>query len=351
MCPLCLNSGRIRLVSLSIPLRLCVTQDCPLRTPNLQKDRFHRGYAPIMLTNAEDSAVAPFLPDTLKDILAPDAVVEKVAGGFIFTEGPVYEPATDTLVFSDIPADTLYRYGVAGGTVEKFRQPSGQANGNTRDGQGQLVTCEHENRRVSRTEQGGEVVTLAFTFNNKRLNSPNDIVAKSDGTLYFTDPPYGLPDQAVGKEQEYNGVYRIDRQGNLTLLISDFVRPNGLAFSPDETTLYIDDSHHQHIRAFAVAPDGTLANGRLFASTKNDSERGSADGMKVDNNGTVFCTGPGGVWVFAPDGTHLGTIPIPEVPANVCFGDADAKSLYITAHTGLYRVRLRTAGPIPGRKA
>jgi gluconolactonase len=293
----------------------------------------------------------PHAPDRLKDILAENAAVEKLSGGFRFTEGPVYEAATDTLVFSDIPADTLYRYSVVTRTVEKFRQPSGQANGNTRDRRGRLVTCEHENRRVSRTEADGTVVTLADTFENRRLNSPNDVVVKSDGSLYFTDPPYGLPDQKVGKEQEHNGVYRIAPDSSLTLLVADFARPNGLAFSPSEDTLYIDDSQEQHIRAFDVAADGTLTNGRLFANMKAPDKKGNADGMKVDNEGRVFCTGAGGVWVFGPDGAHLGTIEIPEGPANVCFGDGDGKTLYITAHTSLYRLRLRNAGPVPGRKS
>ena len=306
-----------------------------------------------MLKNPDDSAVAPPspAPDSLDTVLAENAVVEKIAGGFIFTEGPVYETSTDTVVFSDIPGDTLYRYSVATGAVSPFRHPSGQANGNTRDHSGRLITCEHETRRVSRTEADGMVVTLAYAFGNKRLNSPNDIVVKSDGTLYFTDPPYGLPGETVGKEQEHNGVYRIDREGKLTLLVDDFVRPNGLAFSPDEKTLYIDDSREQHIRAFAVEADGTLSNGRLFAHMRDPAKKGNADGMKVDHNGTVFCTGAGGVWVFLPNGTHRGTIETPEVPANVCFGDSDGKSLYITAHTGLYRIRLQTAGPIPGRKS
>jgi sugar lactone lactonase YvrE len=306
-----------------------------------------------MLINPDDSAVAPpitAIPDGLKDILARNATVEKVAGGFIFTEGPIYEATTDSLLFSDIPGDTLYRYFVATNTITEFRNPSGQANGNTRDHHGRLITCEHLNRRVSRTEADGMVVTLAYAYNNKRLNSPNDIVVKSDGTLYFTDPPYGLPNETLGKEQEQNGVYRIDREGKLTLLVDDFVRPNGLAFSPDEETLYIDDSREQHIRAFDVALDGTLYNGRLFANMKAPDKKGNADGMKIDNNGTVFCTGAGGVWVFAADGTHLGTIELPEVPANVGFGDRDGKTLYITAHTGLYKIRLRTAGAIPGRK-
>lgn len=299
-------------------------------------------------------ATAPVAPpenNGLQAVLEPNAVVEKLADGFRFTEGPVYEAATDSVIFSDIPADTLLRYSVATKKVEKFRTPSGQANGNTRDAMGRLISCEHENRRVSRTEADGMVVTLAYAFKNKRLNSPNDIVVKSDGTLYFTDPPYGLPQQTVGKEQEVNGVYRLDREGNLTLVVSDFPRPNGLAFSPDEKTLYIADSQEHHIRAFDVAPDGSLSRGRLFADMKTPGKQGAPDGMKVDTNGNVFCTGPGGVWVFTPAGVHLGTIETPEVPANVCFGDRDGKTLYITAQTGFYKIRLRNAGPLPGRKS
>jgi sugar lactone lactonase YvrE len=288
--------------------------------------------------------------DGLKSVLAEGATVEKLAGGFRFTEGPVYHAETDSVIFSDIPADVLFRYGVGSKRVDTFRSPSGQTNGNTRDHQGRLLCCEHLNRRVSRIEPDGMVVTLAYAYTNKRLNSPNDIVVKSDGTLYFTDPPYGLPDQKVGKELDFSGVYRIDRQGNLTLLVSDFPRPNGLAFSPDEKTLYIADSQEMHLRAFEVAPDGTLKNGRLFADMKAPGKPGAPDGLKVDNRGTIYCTGPGGVWVFAAGGKHLGTIETPEVPTNCAFGDRDGKSLYITAQTGFYRVRLREAGPIPGRK-
>jgi gluconolactonase len=298
---------------------------------------------------APAASIAVAQGDGLKSVLADGATVEKVAGGFQFTEGPVYHAETDSVIFSDIPADTLHRYFIATKKVEVFRKPSGQTNGNTRDHQGRLLCCEHLNRRVSRIETDGMVVTLAYAFNNKRLNSPNDIVVKSDGTLYFTDPPYGLPDQKVGKEQEVNGVYRIDKQGNLTLLVSDFPRPNGLAFSPDEKTLYIADSQELHLRAFEVALDGTLKNGRLFADMKAPGKPGAPDGLKVDNRGTIFCTGPGGTWVFAPNGKHLGTIETPEAPTNCAFGDRDGKSLYITAQTGFYRVRLREAGPLPGK--
>lgn len=289
-------------------------------------------------------------PDGLKPILADGATVEKVAGGYRFTEGPVYDATTDSVIFSDIPADTLLRYQVGTKSVETVRKPSGQANGNTLDAQGRLLSCEHLTRRVSRIEADGMVVTIAYAFTNKRLNSPNDIVVKSDGTLYFTDPPYGLPDQKVGKELEANGVYRIDRTGNLTLLIPQMPRPNGLAFSPDEKSLYIADSQEHHLLAALVLPDGTTGPTRVFADMKNPGKEGAPDGLKVDKKGVVFCTGAGGVWVIAPDGKHLGTIEVPEVPTNCCFGDRDGKTLYITAQTGFYRVRLRNPGPLPGKK-
>jgi gluconolactonase len=231
-----------------------------------------------------------------------------------------------------------------------FRRPSGEANGNTRDREGRLLSCEHRNRRVSRTDKDGRIVTLAFAYQNKRLNSPNDIVVKSDGAIYFTDPPYGLPNQTENKEQPVNGVYRLSQTGELTLLVSDFDRPNGIALSPDESRLYINDSNRAHIRVFDVRPDGTLANGRVFAELKDPNARGVPDGMKVDRAGNVYCTGAGGVWVIAPDGRILGRIDTPEVAANVGWGDRDGKTLFITASTGLYRIRTRIGGVPPGRR-
>jgi gluconolactonase len=284
--------------------------------------------------------------DGLRTILADGAKVEKLAGGLRFTEGPVWDPA-GLLIFSDIPASTLYRW-TPGGEPAVFRRPSGQANGNTLDFEGRLVTCEHENRRMSRTEKDGTVTTLAERFEGKRLNSPNDVVVRSDGGIYFTDPPYGI--QKAQEELGFYGVYRLDKGGKLTLLVRDFVRPNGLAFSPDEKRLYVADSQEGHIRVFHVRPDGTLANGRIFAEMKDPGKGGVPDGMKVDVRGNVYCTGPGGVWVFSPGGKLLGKIVTPEVPANVGWGDKDHKTLYITAQTGLYRARCRIAGVPPGKR-
>ena len=279
-------------------------------------------------------------PNNLGAILAPNAEVKKVAGGFRFTEGPVWHPE-GFLLFSDIPANTIYQWQ-PGQETEIFRQPSGNANGNTLDQSGRLVTAEHGNRRVSLTQKDGKIVTLVSQYQGKQLNSPNDLVVKSDGSIYFSDPPYGIkPEQ---EELGFYGVYRLAPDGTLTLLVDDFVRPNGIAFSPDETKLYVNDSEKGHIRVFDVKPDGMLENGKLFAELKPPSQEGAADGMKVDIKGNVYSTGPGGVWIFAPDGERLGMIETPEPPANIAWGDSDYRTLYITARNSLYGIRLNIEG-------
>jgi sugar lactone lactonase YvrE len=278
--------------------------------------------------------------NNLGEILAPNTQVEKVAEGFKFTEGPVWHPE-GFLLFSDIPTNTIYKWQPKQKT-EIFRQPSGNANGNTLDKSGRLVTAEHGNRRVSLTEKDGEIVTLANQYQGKQLNSPNDLVVKSDGSIYFTDPPYGIKSEQ--EELGFYGVYRLAPDGTLTLLVDDFVRPNGIAFSPDEKKLYVNDSEKGHIRVFDVKSDGMLANGKVFAEMKTPSEEGAADGMKVDIKGNIYSTGPGGVWIFSRNGELLGMIETPEPPANLAWGDRDYKTLYITARHSLYRVRLNIEG-------
>jgi len=278
----------------------------------------------------------------LGEIVVPESQVEKIAGGFKFTEGPVWHP-DGFLLFSDIPADTIYKWQPEQ-EVEIFRQPSGKANGNTLDLSGRLITAEHDNRRVSRTESDGTVVTLASQYQGKRLNSPNDLAVKSDGSIYFTDPPYGIKSEQ--EELGFYGVYRLAPDGTITLLVDDFVRPNGIVFSPDETKLYVNDSEKGHIRVFDVKPDGMLEEGRLFATLEPPSQEGAADGMKVDIKGNVYSTGPGGVWVFEPSGQLLGIIETPEPPANIAWGDSDYQTLYITARNSLYRLRLQIAGSL-----
>lgn len=264
---------------------------------------------------------------------------EHIATNFQFTEGPIWLP-DNSLLFSDIPANRIYRW-TADNNIEVWREPTGNSNGLTLDREGRLIACEHTTRRVSRTEADGTVITLADRYEGKRLNSPNDVVVKSDGTIYFTDPPYGI--EPGDREQPCNGLYRILVDGTLELLIDDFDRPNGLAFSPDESVLYVDDSPRRHVRAFDVQADGQLTNGRIFADMDHP-QPGSPDGMKIDEAGRLFVTGATGIWVFELDGTHLGVIVTPERPANCAWGDSDRKSLYITARTSLYRIRVKTPG-------
>ena len=281
----------------------------------------------------------------LVQLVDADAEMEQLATGCQFTEGPLWNASGKFLLFSDIPANTMRQWDATSG-MSVFRKPSGKSNGLTYDKQGCLIACEHANRRVSRTNPDGEVVTIASHYEGKRLNSPNDVVVKSDGSLYFTDPPYGLT-SAYGveaeKELDFQGVYRLSPDGDtLTLLVDDFERPNGLCFSPDESILYINDTERMHIRAFDVQADGTIANGRVFGIEKG--ENGKPDGMKVDVQGNVYLTGPGGIWVFAPEGTHLGVIFTPERAANLAWGGDDWKTLFITASTSLYCVQCKVAG-------
>lgn len=274
----------------------------------------------------------------LKSLIEPGDP-ERMATGFQFTEGPVWLPG-GYLLFSDIPANRIYKWTPGEGAII-WREPSGNSNGLTLDRAGRLVACEHGNRRVSCTEADGRIIALADRYQGKRLNSPNDVVVKSDGVVYFTDPPYGI--DLKDREQPCNGVYRILPDGTIELLADDFDRPNGLAFSPDESVLYIDDSPRRHVRAFDVRPDGTLTNSRVIADMDHP-QPGSPDGMKIDVEGHLYVTGATGVWVFEPNGELLGVIVTPERPANCAWGDADRQTLYITAQTSLYRVRAKVRG-------
>ena len=294
----------------------------------------------------------------LHGLIAPDPPIERVAGGLTFTEGPVWRG--DALLFSDIPNKRIARWRRLPEGPELTTYATGMSNGLTLDRQGQVLAAEHDGRRVTRVADNGMRTVLAEQFQGKRLNSPNDIVVKSDGSIYFTDPPYaiqpstpGMPRPAgwwtapiPGKELPYNGVYRLSPNGTLDLLVDDFALPNGLAFSPDESLLYVDDSAHKHIRAFTVRPDGTLTNSRVLLDMASD-DPGVPDGLKVDLQGNVFCTGPGGVWVCSPDGTLLGRIVLPELPANLAWGE-DGSALFLTARTSVYRLQTKTRGALPG---
>ena len=294
----------------------------------------------------------------LHELIAPDAAIERVAGGLVFTEGPVWRG--DALLFSDIPNNRIARWRRLPEGPELTTFTIGRSNGLTLDRQGRLLAAEHGGRSVSRIADDGTRTSLADRFEGKRLNSPNDIVVKSDGAIYFTDPPYavviGTPgmvrpagwwkDPIPGKEQPCNGVYRLAPDGALQLVANDFALPNGLAFSPDESILYIDDSAHKHIRALDVRPDGGLARSRILLDMASD-EPGVPDGLKVDLKGNVFSTGPGGVWVCRADGTFLGRIILPELPANLAWGE-DGSVLYFTARTSVYRLQTKTRGAILG---
>ena len=282
------------------------------------------------------------------DDIVGDAALETLASGFGFLEGPVWHPYEKWLVFSDIPENCMYIRRPSG-EIETFRRPSHKANGNTLDRQGRLVTCEHATSRVTRIEPDGATTVLATHYQGKQLNSPNDIVVATGGAVYFTDPSYGrMAFYGVPRPQElsFQGVYRIgtDRQVP-TLLVRDFVQPNGLCFSLDESRLFVNDTERGHIRVFSVAANGQLAGGAVWAVTEGN-DPGGPDGMKIDSCGNVYCTGPGGIHVFDPSGDILGVIRTPEPCANFAFGDDDLKSLYITASTKLCRLRVRVPGLI-----
>lgn len=292
-----------------------------------------KGKLGISRLESKSSNFQNFFPKKVK--------IERVATGFKFTEGPIWFAEENYLLFSDIPANKIFQL-TPDGKLTIFREPSHNSNGLTRDKQGRLIACEHGTRRVTRTEKDGSITVLADKFQGKNLNSPNDVVVKSDGAIYFTDPPYGIkPEQ---QEQPIQGVYRLSPDGNEIIVVADdFIKPNGLAFSPDEKQLYIDDSERRHIRVFDVQADGTLANGRIFYDM-NIKKPGLPDGMKVDVQGHIYCTGAGGVWVFDRNGNHLGTIVTPEQPANCAWGDEDWQSLYITAQTSVYKIRVNIPG-------
>ncbi len=299
--------------------------------------------------------------DPRLDHLVPrDARVERIAEGFDWSEGPVWDRKGRFLLFSDVPQNTVFKWQEGKG-VSVFLKPSGYtgsipragepgSNGLLLDRDGRLVLCQHGDRRVARLESDGKFTTLAGTYMGKRFNSPNDGVFKSNGDLYFTDPPYGLQglNKDPAKELDYNGVYRLSAQtGTVTLLTKEMTFPNGIAFAPDEKTLYVANSDPKKAiwMAFPVNDDGTIGPGRVFADVTSSApaKKGLPDGMKVDEAGHLFATGPGGVLVFAPDGSHLGTFNTGEATANCGWGE-DGSVLYITADMFLGRVRLTTKG-------
>ena len=273
-----------------------------------------------------------------------DSTVERLYAGCRWAEGPVYVPSGRYLVWSDIPNDRLLRWDEATGVVGVFRHPAGYANGGTLDAQGRLITCEHGNRRVSRTEHDGSITTIADRFGGKRLNSPNDAVVHSDGSIWFTDPSYGIDSDYEGHQAESEigscNVYRVDGvSGECRLVADDFVRPNGLAFSRDESEFYIADTSANHIRVFSVA-DGGLGASRVFASCSE----GVFDGIRLDTQGRVWAAAGDGVHCFDPDGTLIGKLHLPEPASNLVFGGPKRNRLFVTTTTSLYSLLLTVNG-------
>jgi gluconolactonase len=300
------------------------------------------------------------LDAALDAIVSTPARVEKLAGGFLFAEGPVWVRDGGYLLFSDPNDNRIYRWtpdgelvfrtksGYTGMDIAEYGQPG--SNGLTLDREGRLTVNEHGNRRVTRLEKNGQVTVLADRYDGKRLNSPNDLVYKSDGALYFTDPPFGLPKffDDPRKELPYSGVFRV-ADGKVQLLTTDLLGPNGLAFSPDEQYFYVDDwdVKKKVVMRYRVERDGTLSHGEVFFDMTSEPGEQALDGLKVDQQGNLYVSGPGGIWIISAAGKHLGTIQAPEIPANFAWGDDDGRTLYMTARTSLYRVRLRVPGIRP----
>ncbi|MDX2303691.1 MAG: SMP-30/gluconolactonase/LRE family protein [Microscillaceae bacterium] len=302
----------------------------------------------------------------LNDIFEPNTKIEKLAEGFQFTEGPIWHP-DGFLIFSDPNANVIYAYHPENGNVSVYMTKSGYrgidigeygqpgSNGLTFDQQGRLTACEHGNRRIVRHEIKGPVTVLADKYEGKRFNSPNDLLYRSDGILYWTDPPYGLPKffEDTRKELSFSGVFALIN-GQVKLVSQDLKGPNGLAFSPDEKYLYVtnwditDINHTKVVMRYEVKADGTLGNGKVFFDMNQAEEGEALDGIKIDKAGNLFVSGPGGVWVISAEAKLLGKIKCPELPANFAWGDADGKGLYMTARSGLYKIRVKTGGKTSG---
>ena len=280
---------------------------------------------------------------------------KRLCTGFTFTEGPIWITEDNCLLFSDIPGNAIHRWRPGSTEAETYRAPSGHANGLTLNHEGHLLACEHSGRRVTVAPYDGPAKTVVDHYQGKRFNSPNDIVVHSDGSMYFTDPDYGLirpgmGDEGAGYELDHLSIYRVSPEGELVLLDSDFNKPNGLAFSPDESILYVADSGARKIYRYPMLSDGNLGDRDLFVDMSDDERFGVPDGMKVDEDGRLWTTGAGGVWVIEPDGTVLGQFETEEHAANIAFGGPDFSTLYLTAQTSVYAVETAVRGIAPGSR-
>ena len=285
----------------------------------------------------------------IKDVVGDAVDIASVGSGFLFTEGPIWHPVEKHLTFSDIPDNCMYRWTAEDGIVT-FRRPSNMANGNVYDTQYRIVTCEHATSRVTRTDSDGRITELASHFQGKELNSPNDVIVRSDGSIFFTDPVFGRR-EFFGKpreqELEIQGVYRIaPEDGFLHLIADDFEQPNGLCFSLDESRLFVNDTPRGHIRVFDLLPDGNVRGGEVWAKLEGEGA-GVPDGLKVDSLSNVYCTGPGGIHIFDPNATCLGVILLPEKTANFNWGDDDLRTMFATSSTSVYRFRTKIPGRAP----
>jgi gluconolactonase len=360
--PMLMKTKRVALFSLCVAaavLSACKTRVAPTSAPLAVMPTANNTNRPITVRPASGAlGTIERLDPALDGLLGKDVVIEKLAEGFDWSEGPVWMPQGH-LLFSDVPMNTIFKWtqnkGVAiaiqpsgySGTTPRAGEPG--SNGLTRDKQGRLIACQHGDRRVARWENG-KFVSVADRFEGKRFNSPNDAVAKSNDDIYFTDPPYGLPGNVNDptKEIAFQGVYRVGASdGKVTLLISEVTRPNGLAFSPDEKILYVASSDPQKAiwMSYPVKADGTLDTGRVFfdSTSMRAGKKGLPDGLKVDKAGNLWATGPGGVLIISPQGKHLGTLATGEATANCAWGD-DGSTLYITADMYLCRVKTKTKG-------
>ena len=343
-----------------------------MRTIQLNNRKSAFGVLPLAALLASCSGAPPAAPagttqgvgsivrlDPAFDSLVPKAaVIEKVAGGFQFTEGPLWRP-DGVLWFSDVTGNVLRSITTAGQATVLIPKAGGESsapagsfigpNGMIEDKDGSALLCQHTNRRIVRVARDLTITPFLDKFEGKRFNSPNDLVYRSDGTLYFTDPPYGLlkQDDDPAKELKFNGVFRY-ADGKLTAEVRDLSRPNGIALSPDGKTLYVANSDEKKRiwMRYDVAPDGSVSNGKVFADVTAEKEQGLPDGFKVDSQGNLWSSGPAGIWVFSSEGRHLGTLKTPEIPANCNWG-GDGKTLYITAQTSVYRIKLAVMGEKP----